>query len=109
MGAKSRASSMSSWGSDRTPAGCRYTRACTSREVPATSPGAGKLSAMDQSRAEGGSSVGRFGKHVLAAIVLLLAAWIVIKLVVGIVTALFVPILVIAAIVAIVWAARVLF
>jgi hypothetical protein len=55
------------------------------------------------------SSVERFGKHVLAALVLLLAAWIVIKLVIGIVAALFVPLLVIGAIIAIVWAWRVLF
>lgn len=55
------------------------------------------------------SGVERFGKHVLAALVMLLAAWIVIKLVIGIVAALFVPLLVIGAIVAIVWAWRVLF
>jgi hypothetical protein len=55
------------------------------------------------------SGVERFGKHVLAVLVLLIAAWIVIKLVVGIVAALFVPLLVIAAIVAFVWAWRVLF
>jgi H+/Cl- antiporter ClcA len=55
------------------------------------------------------SSVERFGKHVLAVLVLLLAAWIVIKLVVGIVAALFVPLLVIGAIVAFIWAWRVLF
>jgi H+/Cl- antiporter ClcA len=55
------------------------------------------------------SSVERFGKHVLALLVLLLAAWIIIKLVVGIVAALFVPLLVIGAIVAFVWAWRVLF
>ena len=55
------------------------------------------------------SGVGRFGKHLLAIIVLLLAAWIVIKLVVGIVAALFVPLLVIGAIVAFIWAWRVLF
>jgi hypothetical protein len=48
-------------------------------------------------------------KTALAAIVLLIAAWIVIKLVIGIVTVLFVPILVIVAIAAIIWAYRVLF
>jgi len=64
---------------------------------------------MDQSHTESDSGVGRFGKHVLAIIVLLLAAWIVIKLVVGIVAALFVPLLVIGAIVAFIWAWRVLF
>jgi hypothetical protein len=64
---------------------------------------------MAQSRTEGDSGIERFGKHVLAALVLLVAAWIVVKLVVGIVAALFVPILVIAAIVAMIWAWRVLF
>jgi H+/Cl- antiporter ClcA len=56
-----------------------------------------------------GSGVERFGKHVLAFLVLLIAAWIVIKLVIGIVAALFVPLLVIGAIVAFMWAWRVLF
>jgi hypothetical protein len=64
---------------------------------------------MNQSHTENDSGVERFGKHVLAGLVLLIAAWIVVKLVVGIVTALFVPILAIVAIVAIVWALRVLF
>jgi H+/Cl- antiporter ClcA len=58
---------------------------------------------MNQTSAE------RFGKHVLAVLVLLIAAWIVIKLVIGIVAALFVPLLVIGAIIAFVWAWRVLF
>jgi len=49
------------------------------------------------------------GKTVLAVLVLLIAAWIVIKLVIGIVAALFVPLLVIAAVIALVWAWRVLF
>jgi hypothetical protein len=64
---------------------------------------------MSQSRTEGSPAVERFGKHVLAILVLLIAAWIVIKLVVGIVAVLFVPLLIIAAIVAFVWAWRVLF
>lgn len=64
---------------------------------------------MNQSQTEPEARAGGFGKHVLAVLVLLLAAWIVVKLVIGIVTALFVPILVIAAIVALVWAWRVLF
>jgi H+/Cl- antiporter ClcA len=55
------------------------------------------------------SSVERFGKHILAVLVLLLAAWVVIKLVIGIVAALFVPLLVIGAIIAFIWAWRVLF
>jgi hypothetical protein len=49
------------------------------------------------------------GKTVLAVLVLLIAAWIVIKLVIGIVAALFVPLLIIGAVVALVWAWRVLF
>jgi H+/Cl- antiporter ClcA len=55
------------------------------------------------------SATERFGKHVLAALVLLIAVWIVIKLVIGIVAALFVPLLVIGAIIAFIWAWRVLF
>lgn len=49
------------------------------------------------------------GKTALAVLIMLIAAWVVIKLVVGIVTALFVPLLIIAAVVAFVWAWRVLF
>ncbi|HEY5261083.1 MAG TPA: hypothetical protein VIJ33_03145 [Solirubrobacteraceae bacterium] len=64
---------------------------------------------MDQSSTEGKSRTEGLGRHVLALLVLLIAAWIVIKLVVGIVTALFIPLLVIGAIVAFVWAWRVLF
>ncbi len=63
-----------------------------------------------ESVADGASgALGSVWSHVLAVLVLLLAAWILVKLVIGIVTALFVPILVIAAIVALVWAWRVLF
>jgi hypothetical protein len=47
-------------------------------------------------------------KRGLAVLVLVVAAYILLKLVIGIVTALAVPILVILAIVAIVWAIRVL-
>jgi hypothetical protein len=56
-----------------------------------------------------GSPPRSLGKHVLAVIVVLLAAWIVIKVVIGIVAALFVPLLLIGAIVALIWAWRVLF
>jgi hypothetical protein len=63
---------------------------------------------MNQAHTENDSRVERFGKHVLAGLVLLIAAWIVVKLVVGIVTALFLPILAIVAIVALIWAIRVL-
>jgi hypothetical protein len=64
---------------------------------------------MNQPHTEPESRSAGLGKHVLAVLVLLLAAWIVVKLVIGIVTALFVPILVIAAVIAMVWAWRVLF
>ncbi len=57
---------------------------------------------MSQSRFE------HFGRHVLAGLVLLIAALILVKIVIGIVAALFFPIVAIVAIVAIVWAARVL-
>jgi hypothetical protein len=50
-----------------------------------------------------------FGRTVLAALVLLVAGWIVLKIVVGIIAALFIPIVIVIAIVAIVWAYRVLF
>jgi hypothetical protein len=58
---------------------------------------------------QGDSPPRSLGKTVLAVLVLLLAAWIVIKLVIGIVSALFVPLLIIGAVVALVWAWRVLF
>ncbi len=71
---------------------------------------ASKLWLMSPSEAhEGSSSVERFGKHVLAGLVLLIAAWIIIKLLVHIVAFLFFPILAIAAVVALIWAIRVLF
>jgi hypothetical protein len=50
-----------------------------------------------------------FGRTVLAALVLLVAGWIVLKVVVGIIAALFIPIIIVIAVVAIVWAYRVLF
>ena len=50
-----------------------------------------------------------FGRTVLAGLVVLVAVWILLKIVIGIVATLFVPIVVIAAIAAIVWAYRVLF
>ncbi len=50
-----------------------------------------------------------FGRTVLAGLILLVAVWILLKIVIGIVAALFVPIVVIVAIAAVVWAYRVLF
>jgi hypothetical protein len=50
-----------------------------------------------------------FGRTVLAGLIMLVAVWILLKIVIGIVAALFIPIVAIAAIVAVVWAYRVLF
>lgn len=55
------------------------------------------------------SSHRSIGRTVIAALVLLVAGWVLLKVVIGIVAALFFPILAIVAIVAIVWAYRVLF
>jgi len=55
-------------------------------------------------------SAGRsLGKTAIAVLVLLIAAWIVIKIIVGIVASLFFPILAIVAVVALIWAWRTLF
>ena len=48
-----------------------------------------------------------FGKRAIAALVLVVAAWILIKAVIGIAVAVFWAVLVIAAIVAVIWAIRV--
>ena len=61
---------------------------------------------MDAMNETTGRSLGR---TVLAALVLLVAGWIVLKVVVGIIAALFIPIIIVIAVVAIVWAYRVLF
>jgi hypothetical protein len=50
-----------------------------------------------------------WGRTAIAALILVLAVWILLKVVVGIVSALFVPILLVLAVVGIVWAYRVLF
>ncbi|MGH2832905.1 MAG: hypothetical protein ACRDK2_09030 [Solirubrobacteraceae bacterium] len=63
---------------------------------------------MNQPQTQSDSTLERFGKHILAGLVLLIALWIVVKLVIGIVVALFVPILAIVAVVAVIWAMRVL-
>ena len=55
------------------------------------------------------SSSRSIGRTVLAALILLIAAWILLKIVIGIVAGLFVPIVLIIAVVAIVWAYRTLF
>jgi hypothetical protein len=48
-----------------------------------------------------------FGRRAIAALVLLVAAWILVKAVIGIAVAVFWAVLVIAAIVAVIWAIRV--
>jgi hypothetical protein len=55
------------------------------------------------------SSHRSIGRTVLAGLILLVAGWILLSVVIHIVAGLFFPILVIAAIVAIVWAYRTLF
>ena len=55
------------------------------------------------------SSSRSFGRTVLAALIVVVAAWILLKIVIGIVAALFFPIIAIIAIIAIIWAYRVLF
>ena len=54
------------------------------------------------------SSGSSFGKRAIAVLILLIAAWILIKAVIGIAVAVFWVVLVVAAIVALVWAIRVL-
>jgi hypothetical protein len=50
-----------------------------------------------------------FGRTALAALIIVVAAWVLLKVVIGIVAALFVPIVAILAVVAVIWAYRVLF
>jgi hypothetical protein len=49
------------------------------------------------------------GRTVVAALIMLIAVWVLLKVVIGIVSAVFFPIVAIFAIVAIIWAYRVLF
>jgi hypothetical protein len=55
------------------------------------------------------SSSRSFGRTALAALILVVAAWILLKIVIGIVAALFIPIVAILAVVAVIWAYRTLF
>jgi hypothetical protein len=55
------------------------------------------------------SSSRSFGRTALAALILLIAAWVLLKIVIGIVAALFFPIIAIVLVIAIIWAYRVLF
>jgi UPF0716 family protein affecting phage T7 exclusion len=58
---------------------------------------------------EESSSSRSLGRTVIAGLVLLVAAWVLIKLIVGFVSAIFGTLILVAAVVAIVWAVRVLF
>ena len=50
-----------------------------------------------------------WGRTAIAALILVLAVWILLKIAIGIIAALFVPIIVVLGVLAIVWAYRVLF
>jgi hypothetical protein len=54
------------------------------------------------------SRIQQFGRHVLAGLLLVIVGLILLKIVIGIIAALFFPILAIVAIIALVWAVRVL-
>jgi hypothetical protein len=54
------------------------------------------------------SSGTSFGKRAIAALILLLAAWILVKVVIGIVTAVFWTVAAIVAVIAVIWAIRVI-
>lgn len=60
---------------------------------------------MSISQPSGGASL---GKRALAIVVLLIAAWLLFKFVIGLVTALATVIVVVLAIIAVIWAIRVL-
>ncbi|MBA3747307.1 MAG: hypothetical protein H0W96_07395 [Solirubrobacterales bacterium] len=49
-----------------------------------------------------------FGKRAIAALILLLAAWILVKVLVGIVTAVFWTVAAIVAVIAVIWAVKVI-
>ena len=50
-----------------------------------------------------------WGRTAIAALILVLAVWVLLKIAVGIIAALFVPIVVVLGVLAIIWAYRVLF
>jgi hypothetical protein len=54
------------------------------------------------------SRLEEFGKHILAFVILLLAAWILLQFVIHIAAAIFTVVLVVLAIVAFIWALRIL-
>jgi hypothetical protein len=55
------------------------------------------------------SSSRSVGRTVLAGLILLVAVWVLLKVVIGIIAALFVPVIAIIAIIAVIWAYRILF
>jgi hypothetical protein len=62
---------------------------------------------MTESRMQAG--VRSFGRHILAGIVLLVAAWILLHFLIHIAVAIASVVVVVAAIIAVIWAVRVLF
>jgi hypothetical protein len=54
------------------------------------------------------SSGASFGKRAIAALILLLAAWVLVKVVIGIVTAVFWTVAAIVAVIAVIWAVRII-
>jgi hypothetical protein len=69
----------------------------------------GALPSGDMNELPESTSSRSLGRMVVAVLILAVAAWVLLHLVIGIVTFLAVPVIAIAAIVAIVWAVRVLF
>jgi len=74
--------------------------------LPCPGPFAAKLSSAMHEQQRSSRS---FGRTALAALIVVVAAWVLLKVVIGIVAALFVPIVAILAVVAVIWAYRVLF
>jgi hypothetical protein len=64
---------------------------------------------MNESPTTTPSSSRSLGRMIVAVLILAVAAWVLLHIVIGIVTFLAVPVIAVAAIVAIVWAVRILF
>ena len=54
------------------------------------------------------ASSASFGKRAIAVLILLIAAWIIVKAVIGIAVAVFWAVLVVAAVIALIWAIRII-
>lgn len=63
---------------------------------------------MNAESSESTSRLEQFGKHVLAGLLVLIVVLVALKIIIGIVAALFFPIVAIVAILAVIWALRVL-